>query len=113
MSPEVLEGATEFSSFAFQQIDVYAAALVIWEVFSRTTFETGENGRKIIHFHSMSTFVVFLMDSEDISDFLLPYELEVGQNPSISQIRELVVVQRHRPKTRQSLHQNQVRYTRT
>jgi serine/threonine protein kinase len=36
MSPEVLEGATEFSSFAFQQIDVYAASLVIWEVLSRT-----------------------------------------------------------------------------
>jgi serine/threonine protein kinase len=36
MSPEVLEGATEFSSFAFQQIDVYAAALVMWEVISRT-----------------------------------------------------------------------------
>lgn len=36
MSPEVLEGATEFTSFAFQQIDVYAAALVIWEILSRT-----------------------------------------------------------------------------
>jgi hypothetical protein len=36
MSPEVLEGATEFSGFAFQQIDVYAASLVIWEVLSRT-----------------------------------------------------------------------------
>uniref|UniRef100_A0A915CQH7 Serine/threonine-protein kinase receptor n=1 Tax=Ditylenchus dipsaci TaxID=166011 RepID=A0A915CQH7_9BILA len=36
MSPELLEGATEFSSFAFQQIDVYAAALVMWEIMSRT-----------------------------------------------------------------------------
>uniref|UniRef100_A0A914S367 receptor protein serine/threonine kinase n=1 Tax=Parascaris equorum TaxID=6256 RepID=A0A914S367_PAREQ len=29
MSPEVLEGATEFTAFAFRQIDVYAAALKI------------------------------------------------------------------------------------
>lgn len=36
MAPEVLEGATEFTSFAFQQIDVYAAALVMWEVLNRT-----------------------------------------------------------------------------
>jgi serine/threonine protein kinase len=36
MSPEVLEGATEFSGFAFQQIDVYAASLVTWEILSRT-----------------------------------------------------------------------------
>jgi hypothetical protein len=42
MSPELLEGATEFSSFAFQQIDVYAAALVIWETLSRTTLPEDE-----------------------------------------------------------------------
>ncbi|TKR68326.1 hypothetical protein L596_024322 [Steinernema carpocapsae] len=36
MSPEVLEGATEFTPMAFRQIDVYAAALVVWEVLSRT-----------------------------------------------------------------------------
>lgn len=36
MSPEVLEGATEFTAFAFRQIDVYAAALVLWEILSRT-----------------------------------------------------------------------------
>lgn len=35
MSPELLEGAMEFSNFAFQQIDVYAAGLVLWEILSR------------------------------------------------------------------------------
>lgn len=35
MSPELLEGAIEFSSFAFQQTDVYAASLVLWELLSR------------------------------------------------------------------------------
>lgn len=41
MSPEVLEGATEFTAFAFRQIDVYAAALVIWEILSRTVLKEG------------------------------------------------------------------------
>jgi hypothetical protein len=41
MAPEVLDGAMEFSAFAFRQIDVYAAALVIWEVVSRTVFVDG------------------------------------------------------------------------
>jgi hypothetical protein len=46
MSPEVLEGATEFTSFAFQQIDVYSAALVIWEVLSRTCIIDEEENNK-------------------------------------------------------------------
>ena len=41
MSPEVLEGATEFSALAFRAIDIYAAALVIWEVLSRTRADPG------------------------------------------------------------------------
>ncbi len=47
MSPEVLEGATEFSAFAFRQIDVYAAALVIWEVLSRTEFLPGNHANDV------------------------------------------------------------------
>lgn len=42
MSPEVLEGATEFTAFAFRQIDVYAAALVLWEILSRTLMDKGK-----------------------------------------------------------------------
>lgn len=42
MAPEVLEGATEFSAFAFKQIDVYAAALVLWEVLSRCAIVNGK-----------------------------------------------------------------------
>jgi hypothetical protein len=45
MSPEVLEGATEFSGFAFQQIDVYAASLVIWEILSRTRVPEDLDGK--------------------------------------------------------------------
>lgn len=45
MAPEVLEGATEFSAFAFQQIDVYAAGLVMWEILSRTQVPEDGNGK--------------------------------------------------------------------
>jgi hypothetical protein len=41
MSPEVLESATDFSVFPIRQIDVYATALVIWEVLSQTEFLPG------------------------------------------------------------------------
>ena len=49
MSPEVLEGATEFTSFAFQQIDVYAAALVIWEVLSRTCINEENKEENVVN----------------------------------------------------------------
>lgn len=49
MSPEVLEGAMEFSSFAFQQVDVYAAALVMWELLSRTQLSEYPEGNEIYY----------------------------------------------------------------
>ncbi|KAF7639079.1 Serine/threonine-protein kinase receptor, partial [Meloidogyne graminicola] len=104
MSPEVLEGATEFTSFAFQQIDVYAAALVIWEILSRTCIlnknneELNENKKDLLN--------------EDFSTqlFLLPYEKELGNNPSIGQIRDLVVNKKFRPKIRDDLLKNSLTY---
>uniref|UniRef100_A0A915IBA4 Serine/threonine-protein kinase receptor n=1 Tax=Romanomermis culicivorax TaxID=13658 RepID=A0A915IBA4_ROMCU len=38
MAPEVLESALEYSVLAFKQVDVYAAALVLWELLSRCDF---------------------------------------------------------------------------
>ena len=35
MSPEVLEGAINFQRDAFLRIDIYAYALVAWEVLTR------------------------------------------------------------------------------
>lgn len=48
MAPEVLEGAMEFSAFAFKQIDVYAAALVLWELMSRCS---SYNGTKFVYLY--------------------------------------------------------------
>lgn len=88
MSPELLEGATEFSCFAFQQIDVYAAALVIWELLSRTRIPEA-NG-------------------EIVPEFMLPYEKETGPSTSLGQIRDLVVSQGYRPHIRDTLLKNEV-----
>ncbi|VDK46245.1 unnamed protein product [Anisakis simplex] len=75
MSPEVLEGATEFTAFAFRQIDVYACALVIWEVLSRTQFS----------------------EDDVVYDYRQPYEEEAGLQPSLHDLRRIVAVQKARP----------------
>ncbi|CAD5220385.1 unnamed protein product [Bursaphelenchus xylophilus] len=88
MSPEVLEGATEFTGFAFQQIDVYAAALVIWEVASRT--------------------VVPEHPDEPLPVYFLPYELEIGKTPTLGTMRDLVVMKKCRPQSRCTLYENPI-----
>lgn len=41
MAPEVLEGAINFQKDAFLRIDMYAFGLVMWEIISRCTADTG------------------------------------------------------------------------
>uniref|UniRef100_A0A915BZU0 Serine/threonine-protein kinase receptor n=2 Tax=Parascaris univalens TaxID=6257 RepID=A0A915BZU0_PARUN len=86
MSPEVLEGATEFTAFAFRQIDVYAAALVIWEVLSRTTFIEGDT----------------------IEEYRQPYEEEAGLQPSLHDLRRIVAVQKIRPRIRRAVKEHNI-----
>lgn len=103
MAPELLEGAMEFSAFAFQQIDVYAAALVMWEVLSRTRVPEDGNGR------CRALLPVVLSNALDaVPDYLLPYEKELALSPSIGHIRELVVIRKFRPEVRESLLKNKV-----
>uniref|UniRef100_A0A914UXN4 Serine/threonine-protein kinase receptor n=1 Tax=Plectus sambesii TaxID=2011161 RepID=A0A914UXN4_9BILA len=77
MSPEVLEGATEFSALAFRAIDIYAAALVIWEVLSRIRIDP----------------------DVPLPEYKLPYEAEVGAHPTLGEMRETVAVRKLRPIT--------------
>ena len=42
MSPEVLDGSINFSIEHFLKIDVYACALVLWELVSRCVSAEGE-----------------------------------------------------------------------
>ena len=94
MSPELIEGAIAFTKETFlskiidlktnkvhlylkfklkKGIDVYASALVIWEIISRGDFY------------------------EETSDYRLPFEEEVGFNPTIDEMKELVVDKCQRP----------------
>ncbi|KAI6214814.1 TKL/STKR/TYPE2 protein kinase [Aphelenchoides besseyi] len=86
MSPEILEGATEFSGFAFQQVDVYAASLVMWEILSRTRVPE--------------------RPEEVVPEYMLPFEREIGKQPTLGRLRELVVLRKFRPLSRESLFEN-------
>ena len=55
MAPEVLEGAINFNRDAFLGIDIYACALVLWELLSRCRGQDGP-----------------------VPEYLLPFEEEVS-----------------------------------
>ncbi|KAK6644413.1 hypothetical protein RUM43_000680 [Polyplax serrata] len=83
MAPEVLEGAINFSRDAFLRIDMYACGLVLWELISRCTAQDGP-----------------------ISEYMLPFEEEVGQHPSLEDMQECVVNKKQRPILRQTWRQH-------
>uniref|UniRef100_A0A3Q2P315 Serine/threonine-protein kinase receptor n=1 Tax=Fundulus heteroclitus TaxID=8078 RepID=A0A3Q2P315_FUNHE len=74
MAPEVLEGAINFQRDAFLRIDMYAVGLVLWEVVSRCRAADGP-----------------------LDQYLLPFEEEVGQHPSLEDLQEVVVHKKMRP----------------
>ncbi|XP_003747977.1 activin receptor type-2A-like [Galendromus occidentalis] len=73
MSPEVLEGAISFDREAFQRIDMYAVALILWEILSRNR------------------------DCDPCPTYRLPFEEIVGLHPSMGDMQEVVVNQKQRP----------------
>lgn len=74
MAPEVLEGAINFNRDAFLRIDMYACALVLWELLSRCRNQDGL-----------------------VPEYLLPFEEEVGQHPTLEDMQECVVHLKRRP----------------
>lgn len=79
MAPEVLEGAVNLRECetALKQVDVYAMALVLWELYSRCTD----------------------MYSDGVPpEYQLPYQAELGSHPSFEQVQTLVARNRERPK---------------
>ncbi|VDM54817.1 unnamed protein product [Angiostrongylus costaricensis] len=82
MSPEVLEGATEFTIPAFQRIDVYAMALVMWEVISRSSLDSYD---------------------VDIPDYKQPFEDMTSPYPSLGEMRDVVVNRKRRPEFRSAI----------
>ncbi|XP_068670639.1 activin receptor type-2B-like [Montipora foliosa] len=77
MAPEVLEGAINFTRESFLYIDVYAFALVLWEVASRCSAVDGP-----------------------VEEYRLPFEEEVGSHPSTEDMQQAVVLKKMRPKFR-------------
>ncbi|XP_063387957.1 activin receptor type-2B-like [Cydia fagiglandana] len=75
MAPEVLDGAINFTKDAFLRIDMYACALVLWEIASRCD----EGG------------------VEPTAQYRLPLEEEVGPHPGLEEMQEAVVQRKLRP----------------
>lgn len=74
MAPEVLEGAISFTRDAFLRIDVYACAMVLWELASRCTAHGGE-----------------------VAEYALPFETELKLHPTMEELQEFVVMKKQRP----------------
>ncbi|XP_041968485.1 activin receptor type-2A-like [Aricia agestis] len=75
MAPEVLDGAINFTKDAFLRIDMYACALVLWEIVSRCI----EGG------------------IDPAAQYRLPLEEEVGSHPGLEEMQETVVQRKMRP----------------
>ncbi|XP_045910770.1 activin receptor type-2A [Micropterus dolomieu] len=78
MAPEVLEGAINFQRDAFLRIDMYALGLVLWELASRCKAADGP-----------------------VDEYMVPFEEEVGQHPSLEDMQEVVVHKKLRPTLRE------------
>lgn len=74
MAPEVLEGAINFQRDSFLRIDMYAMGLVLWELVSRCSEIDGTVG-----------------------EYMLPFEDEIGQHPSLEDLQDVVVHKKMRP----------------
>uniref|UniRef100_A0A3B4FCL7 Serine/threonine-protein kinase receptor n=1 Tax=Pundamilia nyererei TaxID=303518 RepID=A0A3B4FCL7_9CICH len=74
MAPEVLEGAINFQRDSFLRIDMYAMGLVLWELVSRCSDTDGTVG-----------------------EYMLPFEDEIGQHPSLEDLQDVVVHKKMRP----------------
>lgn len=75
-SPELLDGAINFSGDSLLKADVYACALVFWECLSRCNS---------------------LQELNEIKEYKLPFELELGNMPSINELRNCVSIKKRRP----------------
>ena len=104
MAPEVLEGAINFQRDSFLRIDMYAFGLVLWELAARCTAADG----KFYTLQSVCCVPILQMKFCKISDcvhvlsgpvdeYMLPFEEEVGQHPSLEDMQEVVVHKKLRP----------------
>lgn len=94
MAPEVLEGAINFNRDAFLRIDMYACALVLWELLSRCRGQDGPVPEYLLPFEeevSLNSFVV------EVSNPKFTRLSQVGQHPTLEDMQECVVHLKRRP----------------
>lgn len=75
-SPELLDGAINFSGDSLLKVDVYACALVFWETLSRCAK---------------------LQPLNQVQEYKLPFEIEFGSMPSINELRNFISFKQQRP----------------
>lgn len=75
-SPELLDGAINFSGDSLLKVDIWACALVFWECLSRCN-----------KLQSLNT----------VKEYKLPFEIEFGSMPSINELRNFISLQQRRP----------------
>ncbi|XP_021238106.1 anti-Muellerian hormone type-2 receptor [Numida meleagris] len=78
LAPEILDESLDLRSWgrALRQADVYALALLLWEILSRCQT---------------------LSPGSPVPEFRLAYEAELGGSPTAAQLRHLAVEERRRP----------------
>ncbi|XP_063808193.1 anti-Muellerian hormone type-2 receptor isoform X2 [Pseudophryne corroboree] len=87
MSPEMLDGSLNLKSWelALTQVDVYSLGLLLWEIFSRCNDLYAD--------HQSPEFRVVFLD-------------ELGSNPSLDELRSLVVENKQRPQLPKNWNKN-------
>ena len=90
MSPEILDSSIENNKTfeSYKKADVYAFALVMWEILTQTQYNTS-----LTNEHSFSS-------NEQCSEYnepALPYHLDVGPDPSFEEMTKVVCLDKKRP----------------
>ena len=102
MAPEALDGRINLEEMtSFKHMDVYAMALVLWEIVSGMRSPNGTRGKRIFTIFSSLSFLE--------RKLMLPYEDLVGKRPTIDAMREVVLRHQERPRIPDEWRQNKVR----
>uniref|UniRef100_T1KC41 Serine/threonine-protein kinase receptor n=1 Tax=Tetranychus urticae TaxID=32264 RepID=T1KC41_TETUR len=91
MAPEVLEGAINYSQDSLYRIDIYALALVLWELVSRCRLSNDIGAKSDEKDDDLKD------NYYKVRDYKLPFEEEVGHNPSLEDMQEVVCQEKKRP----------------
>lgn len=110
MAPEVLEGAINFQRDSFLRIDMYAFGLLLWELATRCTVADGEGRRRLfVACAAQRVDSVPVSLAGPVGEYMLPFEEEVGQHPSLEDMQDVVVHKKLRPVLRDCWQKHAVR----